>query len=392
MPGTKRKGKGDAWYLEVTLGTNAKGKPVRYNRTFHGSEKEAEKALARFYIECEDGKVRRESNMTVSELSDIYIEEYVKRYLKQSNMKVVTPAIKRLKEAMGHRKINKLTRLDVQRWVNSMSEPQPKKNDKVLSPKSVRNYYSILSGMMNFAVQMELIDNSPCHNIRLPRNQKKEARYYNKDEVALFLQALENVSEHELKYKAVVYVALFGGLRNGEIMGLNWDDLDEDERTISIHRTRYIKKGGIYEDVPKTQKSIREITLPDNVIALLKELKVQQMKEQLILGNKWENSPAIFKNSMGNHMHPNATAKWLRKFLKRNDLPYISMHGLRHTHTSLLAYLNTDKLVISRRLGHSQLSTTLNIYTHIFEEPDKQIADGLNLFTENLRNEHIKNG
>ena len=392
MPGTKRKGKGDAWYLEVTLGTNAKGKPVRYNRTFHGSEKEAEKALARFYIECEDGKVRRESNMTVSELSDIYIEEYVKRYLKQSNMKVVTPAIKRLKEAMGHRKINKLTRLDVQRWVNSMSEPQPKKNDKVLSPKSVRNYYSILSGMMNFAVQMELVDSSPCHNIRLPRNQKKEARYYNKDEVALFLQALENISEHELKYKAVVYVALFGGLRNGEIMGLNWDDFDENERTISIHRTRYIKKGGIYEDVPKTQKSIREITLPDNVIALLKELKVQQMKEQLILGNKWENSPAIFKNSMGNHMHPNATAKWLRKFLKRNDLPYISMHGLRHTHTSLLAYLNTDKLVISRRLGHSQLSTTLNIYTHIFEEPDKQIADGLNLFTENLRNEHIKNG
>ena len=148
---------------------------------------------------------------------------------------------------------------------------QPKKNDKVLSPKSVRNYYSILSGMMNFAVQMELVDSSPCHNIRLPRNQKKEARYYNKDEVALFLQALENVSEHELKYKAVVYVALFGGLRNGEIMGLNWDDLDEDERTISIHRTRYIKKGGIYEDVPKTQKSIREITLPDHVIALLKE-------------------------------------------------------------------------------------------------------------------------
>lgn len=392
MPGTKRKGKGDAWYFEVTLGTNAKGKPVRYNRTFHGSEKEAEKALARFYIECEDGKVRRESNMTVSELSDIYIEEYVKRYLKQSNMKVVTPAIKRLKEAMGHRKINKLTRLDVQRWVNSMSEPQPKKNDKVLSPKSVRNYYSILSGMMNFAVQMELVDSSPCHNIRLPRNQKKEARYYNKDEVALFLQALENISEHELKYKAVVYVALFGGLRNGEIMGLNWDDFDDNERTISIHRTRYIKKGGIYEDVPKTQKSIREITLPDNVIALLKELKIQQMKEQLILGNKWENSPAIFKNSMGNHMHPNATAKWLRKFLKRNDLPYISMHGLRHTHTSLLAYLNTDKLVISRRLGHSQLSTTLNIYTHIFEEPDKQIADGLNLFTENLRNEHIKNG
>lgn len=68
------------------------------------------------------------------------------------------------------------------------------------------------------------------------------------------------------------------------------------------------------------------------------------------------------------------------------------MHGLRHTHTSLLAYLNTDKLSISKRLGHSQLSTTLNIYTHLFEESDKQIANSLDSFTENLRNGKIKNG
>ena len=393
MPGTKRKGKGDAWYFEVTLGTDMSGKPVRYNRTFHGSEKEADKALARFYIECEDGKIHRESNMTIAQLSDIYLEEYVKKYLKLSNVKAVMPALDHhIKKVLGKKKVNKLTRLDIQRWVNSMSEPKPEENNKALSPKTIRNYYSTLSGMMKFAVQMELIDNSPCHDIRLPRSQKSEARYYNKDEVALFLQALEDIPEHDLKYKTVIYVALFGGLRNGEIMGLNWDDFNEEEQTISIHRTRYIKKGGIYEDVPKTQKSIREITLPDNVTALLKALKVQQLKEQLMLGNKWENSPAIFKNSMGNHMHPNATARWLKKFVKRNGLPYISMHGLRHTHTSLLAYLNTDKLIISRRLGHSQLSTTLNIYTHIFEESDKQIADGLNVFTENLRNEQIKNG
>lgn len=390
MPGTKRKGKGDAWYFEVTIGTDFTGKPIRYNKTFHGTEKEAEKALARFYIECEDGKVSKESSMTISELCELYLEEYVKRHLKESNIKAVIPAIAKIKPYLGRKKVNKISRIDVQKWVNVISEQNGKKQ---LSPKTVRNYYSTLSGILKFAIHMDIIENSPCHDIKLPKNKKTEARYYNKEEVKQFLTALESVTDDELKYKAVMYVALFGGLRNGEIMGLNWEDLDLGTGTISINRTRLVRKGGgVYEDVPKTEKSIRDITLPENVLKLLKNLRTQQLEKQLQMANKWENSPAIFKNEWGGTMYPKAPAKWLASFIKKHNLPYISMHGLRHTHTSLLAYLDTDKLNISRRLGHSQLSTTLNIYTHLFEESDKEIAKGLNIFTENLRNEKIKNG
>lgn len=385
MPGTKRKGKGDAWYFEVTIGTDFSGKPIRYNRTFRGTEKQAEKALARFYTECEDGKINKGTTMTIYDLASLYVDEYVSKHLKISNIKNVRPSLhKYILPLLGRKKVTKITRLEVQQWVNILIEKGE------LSSKTITNHYSTLSGMMKFAVRMGIIERSPCHDINLPKIQKKEAHYYTKEQVGQLLAALENIPDNELRYKAIVYIALFGGLRNGEIIGLNWEDLDGS--TVSIKRTRYIKKGGIYEDTPKTLKSTRTVSLPQNAIDVLGELKIQQMERQLLLGDKWINTPAMFKNDFGDVLYPNLPAKWLKVFLEKNSLPHITMHGLRHTHTSLLAYLNTNKLDISRRLGHSQLSTTLNIYTHIFEESDKQIANDLNIFTENLRKAKKKNG
>lgn len=385
MPGTKRKGKGNAWYFEVTIGTDFSGKPVRYNRTFHGTEKQAEKALARFYTECEDGKINKGDTMTMNDLASVYVDEYVSKHLKISNIKNVRPSLhKYILPLPGRKKVTKLTRLEVQQWVNILIEKGE------LSGKTIKNHYSTLSGMMKFAVRMDIIERSPCHDIDLPKVQKKEAYYYTKEQVGQFLAALENIPDTELRYKAIAYIALFGGLRNGEIMGLNWEDLNGS--TVSIKRTRYIKKGGIYEDTPKALKSTRTVSLPQNAIDVLQELKVQQMERQLLSGDKWTDTPAMFKNDFGDVLYPNLPAKWLKAFLEKNSLPHITMHGLRHTHTSLLAYLDTNKLDISRRLGHSQLSTTLNIYTHMFEESDKQIANDLNVFTENLRNEEKKNG
>ena len=391
MPGTKRKGKGDAWYFEVTIGTDFSGKPQRFNKTFHGTEKQAEKELAKFYADCERRKVNKGSTMTVAQLCDLYINEYVHVYLKRSNWKSTSSTVQtHIKPLLGRKKITKVTRLDVQNWINKLAGNN---NEYERSPKTIRNYYSVLCGIFKFAVQMDMIENSPCHDIMLPRKQKPEARYYKKDEVELFLTALEKTKPDELKYKAIMYVALFGGLRMGEIMGLDWDDFDAKNKTLNVVRTRMARQGGgIYEDTPKTNKSQRTISLPSDVVDILVQLKNQQAEEKSKLMNKWEDSPAIFKNDMGAPMYPRAPAKWLTAFLSKHNLPYISMHGLRHTHTSLLAYLETDKMSISRRLGHSQLSTTLNIYTHLFEDTDSEIAQGLNIFTENLRNDEKENG
>lgn len=372
MPGTKRKGKGDAWYLEVTLGTDFTGKPVRYNRTFHGTEKQAEKALALFYAECDSGKTSKESSMKISELCNIFNEEYVDRFLKVSARRSVRSAMKIwIKPVLGNKKVSKLKRLDVQKFVNHLG-------DNGLSPKTIRNYYSALKCLMEFAVKMEIVDDTPCQHITLPKRERKEAAYYSLEDVSAFLDALEDISAEDLPFKAAAYIALFGGLRKAEILGLDWDDVDFDNRTIGVHRTRMIAPDiGVYEDTPKTIESNRTVSLPAEVFAILHELKAQQAQAKLLLGEKYSDSPAVLRGTGGAPLYPNRFQVWFPRFIEEHNLPHITLHGLRHTHASMLAYMEADKMQISRRLGHSQLSTTLNIYTHLFEKTDKKIAEDL---------------
>ena len=136
-------------------------------------------------------------------------------------------------------------------------------------------------------------------------------------------------------------------------------------------------KRGIYEDTPKTEKSIRTITLPGEIISMLRSLQIQQKEAKLLLANKYEDSPAVLRGDFGKPLYPQVLQRWFTQFLSEHSLKNIGLHGLRHTHASMLAHMGTDKMQVSNRLGHSQLSTTLNIYTHLFEEADKTIADSL---------------
>ena len=184
---------------------------------------------------------------------------------------------------------------------------------------------------------------------------------------------MNKIEPKNLKYKVAVYIALFGGLRKGEILGLNWDDVNFNESTIRIKRTRMIKPGeGIYEDTPN-----RAIALPVEIMSMLKTLKAQQLELKLLLQNKYEDCLAIFRGDNGMPLYPQVLQRWFARFLEDNGLRHIGLHSLRHTHASMLIYLGTDKMQVSSRLGHSQLSTTLNIYTHLFEDSDKRIASDL---------------
>lgn len=373
MAGTKRKRGSDSWRLEVTIGTDAKGKPKRYSKTVHcKSEKEAEKELARFYAECADGKVKRESAERMEGFCDTYYKEYAERFLKTSTLNSTRAAIKQwIKPRLGHKKVVKVTRLDVQQYVNGLS-------DAGLSPKTIRNYYTTLRQIMAYAVDMGLIDDTPCKNIRLPKKDHTEAKYYTLEDMQKLLAALSTVDEEHRAYKVAILILLFGGLRKGEVLGLNWEDVDYDTSTIHVHRTRMIAAGkGVYEDTPKTESSNRYVTLPAEIMAEIKSLQIFQKERRLMLGPRYEVTDAVLQGSFGGPLYPQHLPRWFGEFLKENDLPAIGLHGLRHTHASMLAHMNTDKMQISERLGHSELSTTLNIYTHLFENADRQIADDL---------------
>ena len=297
-----------------------------------------------------------------------------------------------IKPLLGNKKVTKVKRLDVQKWVNYISDPQERTDKqgksviRQLSPKTVRNYYSALRGMFEFAVDMGIVEDTPCKNIRMPKKTHKEANYFSLDEVKVLLKALEALPAAELKFKVAIYLGLFGGLRKGEIMGLNREDVDFDRNEITIKRTRMIKPGeGIYEDTPKTDKSIRAVTLPGEVVTEIRRLIAQQKEMKLQLHNQYHDSAALLRSDSGDPLYPQVLQRWFTRFLQKNGLRHVGLHSLRHTHASMLAYLGTDKMQVSTRLGHSQLSTTLNIYTHLFENADRKIAEDLSSSFLNAR-------
>lgn len=369
MPGTKRKGKGDAWYFEVTISDS--GVRRRFNKTFHGTEKQAERELAKFYADCAHGRAKKGNAMTIGELCKEYRTEYAERYLKKSALRSIDTGIRHILADYSEKKVNKVTRLDIQKYINRLA-------DKGLSPKTIRNYYSVFRNIMEFAVKLDIIPDTPCKFVTLPKKESHEARFYTQEEVITFLSALDALPDDELHYKICMYIMLFGGLRKSEVLGLNWEDIDFENNTVKVCRTRQIAPGiGVYEDTPKTEKSNRVISLPAEIFDMLKDLKVQQLERKLLLQNKYIDSPAVIQDYEGECLYPQALQRWLVSFCDKNNLKYIGLHGLRHTHASMLANMGTDKMQLSRRLGHSQLSTTLNIYTHLFEDTDKAIADNL---------------
>lgn len=373
MPGTKRKRGKDSWYLEVTIGTDFRGKPNRYNRTVHcKSEKQAEKELARFYTECESGKINKQDSTKLSALADTWFTEYAERFYKKSALSSNRTAKDVwVVPVLGDKKVSKLSRMDVQNWINHLA-------DKGLSPKTVRNYYSTLRSMLDFAVDMGIIEDTPCRNVRLPKKERHEAKYYVAEDVARLIGALDTLGPDDLKFRVAVLLFLFSGIRKAELLGLNWEDVDFEGNAIHVHRERLIGRGiGIYEDTPKTAKSARYIKLPAEVMRELRRLRTQQNKRRLALGNKYGDSPAVFCNDTGQPLYPQVLQRWFSRFTDSAGLPHLGLHGLRHTHTSMLSNMKVDAKQISERLGHSQLSTTLNIYTHLFEDTGQQIADEL---------------
>lgn len=383
MAGYKRKGKGDAWYLEVTLGTDFTGKRKRYNKTVHcRTEREAEKELARFLIDCEDENFNTAAPTTVSALCEVYVEEYAKRYFKRNTqISTISHFENWVKKYLGKRKVTSIKKHDIQQLVNTII-------DDGKSPKTVRNIYSDTRQLFEYAMKdLEIITSNPCNNVRLPELIKKESNSYNNEQVEKIVNALENVTEQDQPFKCFVLMALFGGFRKGELLGFDWSDVDFVNNTLTVRQARYRDKKngeGIFLDTPKSEKSERTVSLPLFIFKELNKLDLQQKKEKLKFGQYYADSPALFRMEDGTSMNPSKPYKWFDALCKVNDLPQYGLHALRHTHASLLQSIGANYVDVSERLGHSEVSTTLRIYTHLFQEKDSTFADQLGEYREKL--------
>ena len=244
---------------------------------------------------------------------------------------------------------------------------------RALSAKTVLEHHRLISAVLNQALKEGLVAVNVASRATLPKVEHKEPNYFQPEQLAAIREALE---QEPLKWKTLVHMLLITGARRGEVLGLKWQYVDfERNRVYICNSVLYRADRGVYEDTPKTERSKRFISLPAETMELLRVYKSWQDGERLRTEGYYLDRGFVFAQDDGAPMHPDSVTTWLDRFSKRHGLPHINPHAFRHTMASMLYYNGIDSVSISHRLGHSQVSTTANIYAHVMEEADKRNAD-----------------
>ena len=236
---------------------------------------------------------------------------------------------------------------------------------KPLSKKTILEHHRLISAMLHKAVYWQLILANPAERVQPPKTRKPKRRYYDDEQSKALVSNLMELAEDQIKYKVAILLTLFTGVRLGELMGLEWNDVDFRNGIVCINRSsQYLAKEGIFTKMPKTENSIREVGIPDFVVSLLEEYKLWYDNQKELCGELWIDSNRLFVQADGKPMHPSTISKWFVKFVEQIGLPVINFHGLRHTNATLLIAQNIEVPIVSARLGHAQITTTLNFYVH----------------------------
>lgn len=211
---------------------------------------------------------------------------------------------------------------------------------------------------------------------------KKEIRILN-DKEAVILEKYLRDEVKDPRWRASIQIALYMGLRRGEIAGLEWKDIDYENKTMTIQRSVQDVQGfGIFTKKPKTENSKRTITIPDNLIKYLKEYQVWWDNQKKYLGDCWELNDRLFCNEVGGSISPGLFRVWLQKILDRAGLPRVSLHSIRHLNVTLQLKAGIDMKTVSERAGHSRASTTSDIYSHFLRNSDVHASESINKIFE----------
>lgn len=259
----------------------------------------------------------------------------------------------------------------------------PKNDEGFLSPLTIRTYHRLISSILSKAVKWGYLQNNVAVNAELPKLTQHEAEYLDEDEAKRLLDLLR---DEPIKYSAPITFDLLSGLRRGELCGLRWQDIDFDNETIQVRETRaYVSGKGVIRDTPKNASSKRPLRLSSSVFVLLRNYQAWQNEQEDKCGSKWKNKDGhIFTNETGSPIYPDRLTRWFREFTTKHGFEMKKIHGLRHSFASLMISAGTPLVVVSKRLGHNQVSTTSNIYSHMIRSAEEKALEATDIFNEQV--------
>lgn len=263
--------------------------------------------------------------------------------------------VNRVAEYFKGRALQSISPIDVQRYLNYLRTDYRTKQGKPISDKTVRHSYCVLVLIFNFAVEQEILLKNPMDKVTCPKLAKKKVDALTQAQAQQFIDLLPSCP---LDFRCMMYLLITAGLRRGELLGLQWQDIDYDAMTISVrHNVTYSPEKGKKLDTPKTNESVRVVPLLPFVGDLLKEYRQTERA-----GSK--DTALLFPNEESDNTPrtPSAITHRVKRFMTSHGLPDMSPHDLRHTCATLLLSNGADIKSVQEILGHTNASTTLNFY------------------------------
>ena len=393
MAGTLDKRGENSWRLIYHKGRDPEGNRIRHTRTFKGSRSLAEKALAKFVTEIENGTYADSKNMTIAKFKEEWVEVHVSKLAPKTQREYLRMFDAHIIPQLGNIKLSDLRPTHLMKFYKYLDQDGIRLDGKPgkLSERSQRYYHAVISSMLEDALkQWQYIVSNPASRVEAPKVHKKKTPSYDELQSAELLIAL---IDEPIKYRVLVKLALFTGLRRGELLGLEWNLIDMNKGQLSVEKqSQYTPETGIVDRPTKTESSNRLVSIPPSIVAILKEYKAAQNEERLKIGTLWQTSDKLFTTWDGKPMHPDTVSSWFNDFLNRHNekmiieekapLPHIRFHDLRHTSASLMISQGVSLKNVSSRLGHSSITITADIYTTALQSADKDAANKLeNLFS-----------
>ncbi|EGO8185741.1 site-specific integrase [Enterococcus faecalis] len=365
--------KENGYFVDVSLGIDPISGKQRRKRITVSTKKEAQQIESKYLRLYHENKLITNSDLNLKDIFEIYEEKYtqnLKPSYKQTQKRIFKNYIEPYFKNTQIKLIKKQQIYDFQQFLLT-SKPKRKDN---LSNKTINMIIIHLQKLFNVAIKEGLAYENPCNQIDKLKIQKKEIDFWTLNEFTTFIS---HIDKNKPFLKVFYQFAFFTGMRAGEMIALTWSDIDFYNQTVRINKSAKLINGNYVTTTPKTESSIRYITINTKITEMLK--KWQEIQPKLLVDN-FQNIDSdkllVFQYS---EKHPSSDyySKQIKKIIKKNNLNLkpIRLHDFRHSHVALLIHNNEKNTTIKERLGHSSITTTIDTYGHLYPNSQKSMSD-----------------
>jgi integrase len=357
-----------SWTVRVFMGRDSEGKRQYLNKTVKGNKKDAQIILNSLLREVDLGLFTEARSQTVDEYLNFWLETIAKPRLQYRTFRDYEDLMRLyVRPTLSRIRLTELKPAHIQKLYGDMQ-------NRGLSARRVRYTHAVLSSALKKAVELEILPRNVAKLVQLPKQIRKEMDVLNQEESIRFLHALEGE-----RFEMMFSFALATGMRVQEYLGLQWKDINFERGTSVVQRAvvRHRAGGGWHFSQPKTSKSRRTIPLPQSILLDLKSYKIQQSESRLQLGSGWQSNDLV-PSEIGTPLNPPNVTRHFKRILRKAKLrTSIRLYDLRHTTATLLLQADVNPKVVSERLGHSTVTLTLDVYSHVLPTMQKDATDQL---------------